>query len=134
MAIRGTEANKAKAFHQLAQTYIRLHDGASAEIMLDSLYKALSHSSLPINIVHLDYEPILEYYLSVGDNDMYKKYVQLLFQEHKMFRENRINVNLVESIVDFQTRERLHQISISQLEQANQRLWLMVFPESENQL
>ena len=127
VAIRGTEANKAKAFHQLAQTYIRLHDGASAEIMLDSLYKALSHSSLPINIVHLDYEPILEYYLSVGDNDMYKKYVQLLFQEHKMFRENRINVNLVESIVDFQTRERLHQISISQLEQANQRLWLMVF-------
>lgn len=127
VADRGTETNKAKAYHQLAQTYLRQGDGTSAEIMLDSLYKSLSHSSLPVNIVHLDYELILEYYQSVGDNDMYKKYVQLLFQEHKMFRENRINVNLVESIVDFQTRERLHQISISQLEQANQRLWLMVF-------
>lgn len=88
---------------------------------------SLSKSSLPVNILLLDYEPILEYYLSVGDNDGYNKYVQLLFQEHQMFRKNRINLNLVESIVDFQTQDKLHEISISQLEQANQRLWLMIF-------
>lgn len=127
VAMMGTEANKAKAYHQLAQTYLRQGDRTSAEIVLDSLYVSLSKSSLPVNILLLDYEPILEYYLSVGDNDGYNKYVQLLFQEHQMFRQNRINLNLVESIVDFQTQDKLHEISISQLEQANQRLWLMIF-------
>ena len=126
VADRGTEVNKAKAYHQLAQTYLRQGDGTSAEIMLDSLYVSLSKSTLPVNILLLDYEPILDYYLSVGDNDGYRQYVQLLSQEHQMFRKNRMNVNLVESLVDFQTQEKLHEISIAQLEQANQRLWLVI--------
>lgn len=125
VADRGTETNKAKAYHQLAQTYLRQGDGTSAEIMLASLYVSLSKSSLPVSIL-LDYEPILDYYLSVGYNDRYRQYVQLLFQEHQMFRKNRMNVNLVESLVDFQTQEKLHEFSIAQLEQANQRLWLVI--------
>ena len=54
------------------------------------------------------------------------EYVQLLLQEQRYFKENRVNTSLVGAIVDFQTDKNVQDIKISQLTLANQRLWLII--------
>lgn len=122
---KGTAATRAKAYHQLAQTYLKDRQGKEAEIMLDSLYTILNHNELPLQILHLDYEPILDFYREKGDHSKAQQYVGMLLQEQKAFKERSLNYNLVESIVDLQTGNRLQELKILQLRQANHRLWMV---------
>lgn len=48
-----------------------------------------------------------------------------MIREYQAFRERGINYNLVESIVELQTGNRLQELKIVQLKHANQRLWLL---------
>ena len=124
---QGTVVNRAKAYHQLAQTYLRLEDNARANTMLDSLYALLSTSDLPMNI-HLSYEPILNHYLRNWDYDRVDSYVRLMLQEQRAFTARGLNFNLVESIVDLQGEQDSYEQRIMQLENSNQRLrsWIGV--------
>ena len=119
-----TPANRAKAYHQLAQTYLKHKEVKKAEVMLDSLYVLLNKINSP-NLIHIDYEPILEYYLKRNNKEKVEQYIHLMIQEQDAFKEQKLNFNLVEAVVDLQTGKSLQELKIIQLKQANQHLWLM---------
>ena len=121
---KGTAATRAKAYHQLAQTYLKEGEVKEAEIMLDSLHFILNHNEFPLQILQLDYEPILDLYIKTGNQVKVEQYVEMMLQEHKVFKETGLNYNLIESIVDLQTGNRLQELKIIQLKQTNHRLWM----------
>ena len=124
---QGTAANRAKAYHQLAQTYLEIGQTGKADVMLDSLNLILTHNDSPIQILHIDYKPILDHYLKKGDEVKLKQYVELMLHEQQAMMEKNLNYNLVEAIVDLQTGNRLQELKIMQLKNANQRLWMLVW-------
>lgn len=122
---QATAANRAKAYHQLAQTYLKHGLDNEAEVMLDSLQIILNQNGSPTQILHIDYKPILEHYLKKSNHVKVRQYVELMIHEQQAFKEKGINYNLVESIVELQTGNRLQELKIVQLRNANQRLWLL---------
>lgn len=121
---QGTDMNRAKAYHQLAQAYLKSGKKVMAEAMLDSMYTLLSPHGKPHHI-HLDYQPILEHFLKSNDEEMVERYVRLMLQEQQAFAEEKLKFNLVETVVDLQTAQKNQELKIAQLKQANQRLWLL---------
>jgi DNA-binding CsgD family transcriptional regulator len=121
----GTATNRAKAYHQLAQTYLKMNQTKKAGIMLDSLHTFLKQNDSPVSVLHIDYKPILDHYVKMDNREMVDQYVQMILKEQKGLKENRINTELVGAIVDFQTEETLKEIEILQLKETNKRLWLM---------
>ena len=122
---QGTVANRAKAYHQLAQTYLKQEKGKMAETMLDSMYSLLSLSCSP-TYIHIDYSPILNHYLKNKNQKKAEQYTRLMLQEQQSLKEKRLNFNLVESIVDLQTEQKRQELKIITLGQTNQRLWILV--------
>ena len=122
---QGTDVNRAKAYHQLALTYLECEKNGMAEAMLDSMYALLSLSGSP-TYIKLDYQPILSHYLKSKKQDKVEQYVRLMLQEQQAFKEKELKYNLVESIVDLQTEQKRQELRILQLKQANQRLWMFV--------
>ena len=123
---KGTSINRAKAYHQLAQTYLKCEKNNMAEMMLDSMYTLLNQNNSPIYI-HIDYEPILKYYLKSKNQKKVDLYIRRMLQEQQTFKEKKLNFNLVESIVDFQTKQKKQELKIIQLGQTNQRLWFIIY-------
>jgi tetratricopeptide (TPR) repeat protein len=123
---QGTASNRAKAYHQLAQTYLKNGQDKEAEVALDSLYLILNQNDLPAQLLHIEYKPIIDHYLETSNQVKVEEYTKMMFQEQKAFKEKSLNYNLVETIVDLQTGSRLQQLKISQLKQANHRLWLLI--------
>ena len=121
----GTATNRAIAYHQLAQTYLKMNQTKKAGIMLDSLHTFLKQNDSPVSVLHIDYKPILDHYIKMDNREMVEQYVQMILKEQKGLKENRINTELVGAIVDFQTEETLKEIEILQLKETNKRLWLM---------
>ena len=120
-----TAVNRAKAYHQLAQTYIRLEKNDVADEMLDSLYTLISQND-EANYIHLDYEPIINHYLKSKNQDKANLYVSMMLQEQQAFNKNSLKYNLVETIVDLHMEKEKQELKIVQLRQANQRLWLLI--------
>ena len=125
VARQGTAMNRAKAYHRLAQTYLRNGKDGMAEVMLDSVCSLLDLDGSPV-YMHLDYKPIIDHYLKKKDQDKVEQYVRLMLQEQQAFKEKRLNFNLVETIVDLQTEQKRQELRIEQLGQANHRLWLLI--------
>ena len=121
----GTAMNRAKAYHRLAQTYLRNGKDGMAEVMLDSVCSLLDLDGSPV-YMHLDYKPIIDHYLKKKDQHKVELYVRLMLQEQQAFKEKRQNFNLVETIVDLQTEQKRQELRIAQLGQANHRLWLLI--------
>ena len=121
---QGTDKNRAKAYHQLAQAYLKSGKKVMAEAMLDSMYTLLSPHRKPCHI-HLDYQPILEHFLKSNDEEMVERYVRLMLQEQQTLAEEKLKFNLVETVVDLQTAQKNQELKIVQLKQANQHLWLL---------
>ena len=122
---QGTVVNRAKAYHQLAQTYLKNNENDRAEAMLDSMYTLLNQNDSPIYI-HLNYQPILDFYLESKDPQKAEQYVRMMLQEQQVFKEKRLNFNLIEGIVDLQTKQHQQELEIVQLSKTNQRLWFLV--------
>ena len=122
---QGTDVNRAKAYHQLAQTYLKNNMGAMAEIMLDSMYLLLTKNEEPIYI-QLNYDPILNHYLKNRNHDKVEQYTKLMFHEKQVHKDQNLKFNLVESIVKLQTQQSEQELKISKLKQDNQRLWLII--------
>lgn len=125
VARQGTHVNRARAYHQLAQAYLRGNDDDKAQVMLDSLYTLVAQSDNPIYI-KLDYEPIISYYIAIDNATKAKQFVELMLREREAFKAKRLNFNLVESIVDLQTQQKSQELRIVKLQQTNQRLWFLV--------
>ncbi len=125
VAQQGTTMNRAKAYHQLAQTYLRSEKSAMAEMMLDSMYMLLSQSDTPIYI-YLDYKPILNHYQKTKNQRKVEQYTNMMLQEQQALKEKRLHYNLIEAIVDSQTEQQRRELKLVQLEQANQRLWFFI--------
>lgn len=123
---QGTPANQAKAYHHLAQAYLKLGNTAKAEYMLDNMYMILNQNTSSTNILHIDYKPILDHYFKKGDMVKVRQYVEMMHGEQDAFHERSVNYNLVESIVDLQTGSRLQELKIMQLNQSNHRLWMLI--------
>jgi hypothetical protein len=117
--------NRAKAYHQLAQTYLKSSETETAETMLDSMYLILTQEDTP-TYIPINYEPILNHYIKSQNRDKVEQYTRRLLQEQQVFKEKSLNFNLVESIVDLKTEQKRQELKISQLKQANQRLWLFI--------
>ena len=117
--------NRAKAYHQLAQTYLKSCETETAETMLDSMYLILTQEDTP-TYIPINYEPILNHYIKSQNQDKVEQYTRRLLQEQQVFKEKSLNFNLVESIVDLKTEQKRQELKISQLKQANQRLWLFI--------
>ena len=124
VAFQGTAVNRAKAYHQLAQTYLMHENEDTAEMMLDSMYALLMHSEPP-TCIPVDYKPILNHYLKSRNQKKLERYVRLMLQEQQMSKDMRLNFNLVEAIVDMKTEQKRQEVKIIQLAQANQRLWML---------
>ena len=122
---QGTEINRAKAYHQLAQTYLKTNKGEMAETMLDSMYVLLTKYETP-TYIQINYEPILNYYLKTQNSSKVEQFTKLMFQEDRVLKGESLKFNLVESIVKLQTEQKEQELRISQLKQANQRLWLLI--------
>ena len=126
VARQGTTANRAKAYHQLAQTYLKEEEGKKAEEMLDSLSSLLNQNISPTFILHLDYKPILNYYKKVKNQPKADQYVQLMLKEQEIYSQRRQDSNLVGAIVDLEAEKSIQKQKIIQLKQYNQRLWMIV--------
>ena len=122
---QGTVVNRTKAYHQLAQTYLKNKENDRAEAMLDSMYTLLNQNDSPIYI-HLNYQPILDFYLESKNPQKAEQYVRMMLQEQQAFKEKRLNFNLIEGIVDLQTKQHQQELAIVQLSKTNQRLWFLV--------
>ena len=122
---QATDFNRAKAYHQLAQTYLKQEMGNEAEEMLDSMYSLLSQNETP-TYIHFDYNSILNHYIKSGNQAKVEQYLKLMLQEQQALKEKALNFNLVKSIVDLQTEQKEQELNIAQLKQANQRLWLII--------
>ena len=121
----GTDTNRARAYHQLAQTYLKIGNNKLTEPTLDSMYTLITKSDPPI-FIHLEYEPILNHYLKLNKQDKVEQYLNLLLQEQRTANEKRLSLNMVESIVDLQTKQKKDELKISQLKHANKSLWLTI--------
>ena len=121
----GTVVNRAKAYHQLAQTYLKHEYLEMAECMLDSMYTLLNPNNSPIYI-HVDYQPILNHFLKSKNQQKADQYIRMMLQEQEAFKEKRLNFNLIETIVDLQTDQQRQELKIAQLGQTNQRLWFLI--------
>jgi DNA-binding CsgD family transcriptional regulator len=126
VSLQGTVANRAKAYHQLAQAYLKRGNVKEGERALDSLHIILNKNDLPLQIRHIDYKPILDHYMKKGNMEKVEQYIELMLQEQNAFKERSLNYNFVETVVDLQTGSRLQELKIIQLKQANQRLWLLI--------
>ena len=122
---QGTVVNRAKAYPQLAQTYLKNKENDRAEVRLDSMYTLLNQNDSPIYI-HLNYQPILDFYLESKNPQKAEQYVRMMLQEQQAFKEKRLNFNLIEGIVDLQTKQHQQELEIVQLSKTNQRLWFLV--------
>ena len=122
---QGTPINRAKAYHQLAQTYLKLGNHNIAETMLDSMY-ALLRPDDATTFIHIDYQPILHHYLKSKKHHKVEQYTQLMLQERQMFREKKLNYNIIESIVDLQTKQERQEFKLAQLQQTNQLLVFLI--------
>ncbi|MBO7318125.1 MAG: hypothetical protein J6U43_05335, partial [Bacteroidales bacterium] len=125
VTLQGTNINRAKAYHQLAQTYLKTGKDNIAEIMLDSMYLLLTQHDNP-TYIQLNYKPILNHYLKTRNDDKIEQYTRLMLQEQQVFKEKSVNFNLVESIVDLKIEQKRQELKISQLKHANQRLLLII--------
>ena len=125
VTLQGTVVNRAKAYHQLAQTYLKCGENRMAETMLDNLYTLLSQSDSP-TYINLDYQPILNHYLKNKNQKKVEQYARMMFQEQQAFKAKRLNFNLVETIVELQTEQKKQEIKMIQLGHTNQRLWLLM--------
>ena len=123
---QGTATNRAKAYHQLAQTYLLNNQNHIAEIMLDSMYSLLNHNDSHIYI-KLDYKPILNHYLRNKNLQRVEQYTAMMLQEQEALQEKRLNFNLVEAITDLQTEQQRKELEIISLEKTNQRLWFLIY-------
>ena len=120
-----TALNRAKAYHQLAQTYLKQEMDDEAEVMLDSLYVLLRQNGAP-SYINIDYEPIITHYLESKNQRKANLYVDMMLQEQQAFNEDGLKYNLVEAIVDLHTDKERQELKIVQLKQTNQRLWLLI--------
>ncbi len=125
VVLQGTDINRAKAYHQLAQTYLRDGKDDIAETMLDSLNTLLNKNDSPIYI-HLNYKPILNHYLRTKNHHKVEQYTRMMLQEQQAVKERRLHYNLIEAIVESQTEQQRDEIKLAQLEQANQRLMFLI--------
>jgi DNA-binding CsgD family transcriptional regulator len=108
----------------LALTHLKREEYNEAETMLDSMYVLLRPKDASIYI-KVDYQPIVKYYLKNKNHEGVERYVALMLQEQQAFKEKKLKFNLVETIVDLQTEQKEQELKITQLKQANQRLWLL---------
>lgn len=122
---QGTTTNRAKAYHQLAQTYLRYGEESMAERALDSLYALLNYGGTPIYI-RLEYEPILNHYQRSNDHQRYQQFTQLMIQEQNVFNEKSLRYNTVESIVNLQTIKKNQELKFAHLKERHHRQWLLV--------
>lgn len=122
---QGTTTNRAKAYHQLAQTYLRYGEESMAERALDSLYALLNYGGTPIYI-RLEYEPILNHYQLSNDHQRYQQFTQLMLQEQNVFNEKSLRYNTVESIVNLQTIKKNQELKLAHLKERHHRQWLLV--------
>ena len=125
VARQGTVVNRAKAYHLLAQTYLKNEKNYRAEVMLDSMYTLLHQNESSIYI-HLDYQPILDYYLKSKNSHKVEQYSRMMLQEQQAFKEKRLNFNLIEAVVDMQTEQHRQDLKIVQLGQTNERLCFLI--------
>jgi DNA-binding CsgD family transcriptional regulator len=126
VAGQGTTINRAKAYHQLAQVYLEHEENDLAEVMLDSMFVLQAQNGSPMYI-HIDYKPILSYYIKNKNRQKEEQYVGLMLQEQQEFKEKRLNYNLIKAVVDLQTEQHRQEMKIVQLGQANQRLWFLIY-------
>jgi DNA-binding CsgD family transcriptional regulator len=122
---QGTSVNRAKAYQQLAKTYLKQNKNGLAETMLDSMYTLLNQNDSP-TYIQLDYQPILNHYLKNRNQKKVEQYANMMLQEQKTFKTKRLNYNFIETIVGLQTEQKKQELKITQLGEANQRLWLLV--------
>ena len=120
-----TTTNRAKAYHQLAQIYLKNKENKMAEVMLDSMYSLLNQNEAIIYI-RLDYKTILDYYLKNNNQKKLEDYVKLMLQEQQAFNKKRINFNLINAIVNLQTEQKKSDLRIIELELTNHRLWFII--------
>lgn len=126
VAQQGTSINRAKAYHQLAQTYLKQEENKLAEAMLDSMYSLLHQNETPAYIP-INYQSVLNHYLENKNHAKVEQYTRMMLREQASLKEKELNFNLIESIVEQQSEKERQELKIVQLREANQRLWILIY-------
>lgn len=137
----GTDVNRAKAYHRLAQTYLTHKKHDMAEEMLDSMYSLLERAGSYIHI-HIDYQPILDYYMSRRNQKKVEQYTRMMLMEQQALNEKKLNFNIIEAITEIRTgqqkkdtdtagsaqsRQQGRDSDISESAQANEGLLFIIY-------
>lgn len=121
---QATPLNRAKAYHQLALTYLECNQTSKAETMLDSMYVLLHPDDAP-TYIRIDFHAILNHYLKTKNQKKVAQYTRLLLQERQALKEKQLSFNIIQSIVDLQTEQKQQELTLVQLRQTNQQLLLL---------
>jgi DNA-binding CsgD family transcriptional regulator len=121
---QATPLNRAKAYHQLALTYLERNQTSKAETMLDSMYVLLHPDDAP-TYIRIDFHAILNHYLKTKNQKKVAQYTRLLLQERQALKEKQLSFNIIQSIVDLQTEQKQQELTLVQLRQTNQLLLLL---------
>ena len=89
--------------------------------MLDSLFVLLTPGDAT-TYIHIDYQPILNYYIKNKNYKKVEQYTQLMLQERHAFKEKKLNLNIIRSIVNLQVEQEQQELKLVQLQQTNQLL------------
>ena len=74
----------------------------------------------------MDYKPILNHYLNTYNQRKAEAYTRLMLQEQQALKARKLNFNLVEAIVDYETEQKKQELSVMTLRQSYQRIWFLV--------
>lgn len=121
---QATPLNRAKAYHQLALTYLERNQTSKAETMLDSMYVLLHPDDAP-TYIRIDFHAILNHYLKTKNQKKVAQYTRLLLKERQALKEKQLSFNIIQSIVDLQTEQKQQELTLVQLRQTNQLLLLL---------
>lgn len=122
VAREATTMNRARAYHQLALTYLGNGQAPQADAVLDSMYALIGSPTY----IAIDYAPIIDHYLKTKNQSKAEQYVRLMMQEQQILKAKKLSYDLVETIATLHNEQQQHQLEIAQLKQANQRLWFLI--------
>ncbi|MGL4852245.1 MAG: tetratricopeptide repeat protein [Phocaeicola sp.] len=125
-ATQATSLNRAKAYYQLAQGYLKQQQRQPAEAMLDSMYHLLNLSATPLYIEEAN-EFALAHYLKQGNAPRIKQYAKALLAENEVLNDKQTSQKLAATIVQFQTEKRTQQLHLAQAKLENNKLTIRFY-------
>lgn len=126
VTLNGTDINRAKALHKLAQIHLKHGEKGAAEEMLDSMYMLIYQSDHPFYI-DIDYEAILSHYMQTKNIVRMEQYAKLMNDEKSVHDSKELKTKIAKAILNYLNERKERDSRIAQLEVEKQRLYFFIY-------